>query len=487
MKTIKYITILLVLVFTFGSCSKDLDVEYLNKPDTEKVLSNPGDVYSLTKSSFFNWWMTETSSISPRMAMWVSADQGTCSWANSGMYHLSEEPRLAFDNTTSYTYASIFETYYADMYGVLAQANIALRVIDGGMDMGEDQELVRAFSYFMQGISLGYLGLVYDRSYIVLENTDVETVVPSPYKDVIDASISSLEKAMEICQNNSFTVPSDWINGSEYTSQELRQLASSFAARLSVYWPRNKQENATINWTKVLEYTNNGIHRDLAPYMDGANWICYYKWYTVRPGWARIDCRIINMMDDRYPWRFPDDGVNPSPAQGDDKRLETDFNFISTNNMKPERGYYNYSNYEYTRYPYDINASFDVIDFSVTENDLLKAEAFAETGDLGQAIQLLNSGSRTIRGNLSPLDASSNKETVLKAIFYERDVELIQTGFGLAFFDMRRRDMMQTGSLLHFPIPAKELMVMQMPLYSFGGVENADGINTSSGGWFPIK
>ena len=155
--------------------------------------------------------------------------------------------------------------------------------------------------------------------------------------------------------------------------------------------------------------------------------------------------------------------------------------------MKPERGYYNYSNYEYTRYPYDINASFDVIDFSVTENDLLKAEAFAETGDLGQAIQLLNSGSRTIRGNLSPLDASSNKETVLKAIFYERDVELIQTGFGLAFFDMRRRDMMQTGSLLHFPIPAKELMVMQMPLYSFGGVENADGINTSSGGWFPIK
>lgn len=485
MKTIKYITIILVFVLSFGSCTKDLDVEYLNKPDTEKVLSNPGDVYSLTKSTFYNWYMTETSSISPRMAMWVSADQGTCSWANSGMYHLSKEPRLAFDNTTSYTYAYIFESYYADMYGALSQANIGLKVIDNGMDLGEDTEMIMAFSYFMQGISLGYLGLVYDQSYIVDETTDVETVVPSPYKEVIDASIVSLEKAMEICQNNSFTVPDDWINGSSYSSDELYQLANSFAARLMVYWPRNKQENSSINWTKVLEYTNNGIQRDLAPHMDGANWKCWYKWYTVRPGWARIDCRIINLMDDRYPWRFPEDGVNPPQAQGNDKRLETDFKFVSTNNMKPERGYYHYSNYEYVRYPYDINTSFDVVDFSVTENDLIKAEAYAELGNLDQAIQIINDGTRTVRGRLSALNAASDKEKVMQAIFHERDVELIQTGFGLAFFDMRRRDMMQTGSLLHFPIPAKELMVMSMPLYTFGGVDNADGINTSDGGWFP--
>ena len=76
---------------------------------------------------------------------------------------------------------------------------------------------------------------------------------------------------------------------------------------------------------------------------------------------------------------------------------------------------------------------------------------------------------------------------MLEAIFYERDVELIQTGYGIAFFDMRRRDMLQPGTMLHFPIPAKELMVMQMPLYTFGGVANADGINTSDGGWFPSK
>jgi hypothetical protein len=42
---------------------------------------------------------------------------------------------------------------------------------------------------------------------------------------------------------------------------------------------------------------------------------------------------------------------------------------------------------------------------------------------------------------------------------------------------------MQTGSLLHFPIPEVELPVLGIDYYTFGGVENADGINTSNGGW----
>jgi hypothetical protein len=83
------------------------------------------------------------------------------------------------------------------------------------------------------------------------------------------------------------------------------------------------------------------------------------------------------------------------------------------------------------------------------------------------------------------LNANITKEEALEAIFYERDIELIQAGFGIAFFDMRRRDMLQYGTMLHFPIPAKELMVMVMPTYTFGGEANADGINTSNGGWFP--
>jgi len=485
---------LLFLGIGFSSCTKDLDVVDKNQPDKDLVFTDPGNVYSIARSSFYNWYMATNSSLSPRMSMWVMADQGTCSWANSGMYHLSSEPRKPFNNTTSYTYASIFERYYADMYANLNQAKNVIQTLNNGMtievDNSDKTEMVRAFSYFVHGITMGYISMVYDKVYIVDENTNTDTTgLPlSTYQQGTEAALQSLDKCIEICQNNNFTIPDDWINGSKYSSQELSQLASSFAARFLVYMSRNKAENDQIDWSRVLNYANNGIERPLAPTMDNTTWKSWFRYYTVRPGWARIDCRIINLMDPRYPWRFPDNGANPPSAQSDDHRLQTDFKFNSVNNMKPERGYYNFSNYEYTRYPYAISTNTgEVTDFSLAELDLIKAEANAELGNLSEAITIVNNGSRTQRGKLSPLSTNTNIVKLLQAIFYERDIELIQTGFGIAFFDMRRRDMLQKGTLLHFPIPAKELMVMHLPLYTYGGVENADGINTSDGGWFPEK
>lgn len=486
------ISSILLLVLFSSACHKDLETVYDNKPDRVNVLQNPEDVYSLAQGTFYNWYMTVTSSISPRMAMWVMSDQGTCSWANSGMYHLSSEPRDGFSNTTSYTYAYIFESYYEDIYGTLFIANNTLSVIANGMEIGadgKDTEKIKAMGYFIQGLSLGYIGLVYDKGFILTEDTDLGVdLSTSTYQEMLSQAVVSLDKCIEVCENSSFTIKDSWINGTTYTSEELGRLASSFAARLLVYGSRNKQENDLVDWTKVLNYANNGVQRDLAPYMNNTNWKCWYKYYTVRPGWARIDNRIINMMDERYPWRFPDDGVPPSKAQSDDARFKTDFKYVSTNNMKPERGYYHFSNYEYCRTQYAITEhEGEVVAFSVSENDLFRAEANVELGNLSEAINIINAGSRVSRGALAPLSANTSKEKLLKTLFYERDIDLIQTGFGIAFFDMRRRDMLQTGTMLHFPIPAKDLMVLGMPEYTFGGLSNADGENVSNGGWFPVK
>ncbi len=491
-KYISKISILLMILVLTNGCHKDLDVEYNNLPDTEKVWETPAGAWGMVQGTFYNWYMTITSSISPRTAMWVMADQGTCSWANSGMYHLSMEPRVGFNNTTSYTYANIFETYYEDLYGNLTIANNSLAAIAKGMefeDIDQDTEQVRAMGYFIQGISLGYLGLVYDKAFLMIETTPVAPGLPTvDYQALLTQAVISLDSCIYICENNRFTIERNWINEEEYTSDELAQLASSFAARIMVYGSRNSEENEQVDWARVLDYANKGIQKDLAPYMDNSTWKCWYKYYTVRPGWARIDCRIINMMDSRYPWRFPEDGVNPPRAQTGDNRLNTDFTFASSNNMKPERGYEHYSNYEHSRTSYAITThEGNVVDFSVAENELFKAEAYARLGNLTEAINIINEGSRVTRGGLNPLSGNSNEAKVMKTIFYERDLDLIQTGFGIAFFDMRRRDMLQPGTMLHFPIPAKELMVMEMPNYTFGGVENADGQNTSNGGWFPNK
>lgn len=486
---ILFLTILMVFSF---SCSKDLDVENMNDPDKERALKNPEDVKSIALSGFYNWFMSNNSSISPRMAMWVMADQGTCSWANSGMYHLSSEPRQVFSNSVTYTYAYIFETYWEELYGNMVMMNNVLEKIYDGMDMtieGTDETaMIKATAYFIQGISLGYLGLVYDQAYIMQPYSDAATVPLSPYMDVVEAAISALDSVVEICNSPgvSFSLPDNYINGSVYSDVELSELANSFAARFLVHAPRNKTENDMIDWARVKSYADEGISRNLEPYMDGSTWISWFRHYTVRPGWARVDCRIINLIDSNYPYRFPDNGQNPAAAYPHDQRLNTDFAFDAQNNMPPERGYYHYSNYEYVRYPLSITASTgESPDFLVAENDLIIAEAMANMGDIAGAVQILNNGTRVTRGELSLLDENISREEVLEAIFYERDIELIQTGFGIAFFDMRRRDMLQTGTLLHFPIPAKELMVVNKEVYTFGGVSNADGINTSNGGWFP--
>jgi hypothetical protein len=120
------------------------------------------------------------------------------------------------------------------------------------------------------------------------------------------------------------------------------------------------------------------------------------------------------------------------------------------------------------------------------ENELYKAEAYANLNQLDNALAILNNQNnpRLMRGYLVALGSGSTKQEILNAIFYERDIELIAQGFMLGFCDMRRRDMLQYGTPLHFPVPGEILDSLKMQYYTFGGVANADGINTSNGGWF---
>ena len=114
---------------------------------------------------------------------------------------------------------------------------------------------------------------------------------------------------------------------------------------------------------------------------------------------------------------------------------------------------------------------------------MLRAEARAYTADLIGAAIIINAGTRKTRGEMAdviPLSAN-----VIQAIHHERHVELYTTGFGLQFFEMRKRDLLQKGTPLHLPIPAKTQQTMGLtpPFYTFGTVAKADGTNTSNGGW----
>jgi hypothetical protein len=59
------------------------------------------------------------------------------------------------------------------------------------------------------------------------------------------------------------------------------------------------------------------------------------------------------------------------------------------------------------------------------------------------------------------------------------------TGCGIQFFEMRKLNLLQKGTPLHFPLPAKilENLGLARPFYTFGTVAKADGNNTSNAGW----
>ncbi|HRG09974.1 MAG TPA: hypothetical protein PLJ08_15470, partial [Cyclobacteriaceae bacterium] len=111
----------------------------------------------------------------------------------------------------------------------------------------------------------------------------------------------------------------------------------------------------------------------------------------------------------------------------------------------------------------------------LAENDLLKAEARAYTGDLAGAAAIINAGTRVTRGGLDPVAA--NLTDIVKAIHHERHVELYTTGCGIQFFEMRKRNLLQEGTPLHLPVPGQTLQLFGLTqFYTFGTTANADGV-----------
>ncbi|MBA7527018.1 hypothetical protein ES705_19191 [subsurface metagenome] len=439
----------------------------------------------------FNLWFHSLQNYkSPALPMAVMADQLTWDFESPAFSKFGAEPRIQFANTRNSQDNLFTQQFWSDSYTTLYYANNALNEIKKSTDVNLTDYYVhrmKAWCYFIQGIVHGYLGLCFDQAYIINETTSPTVFVLYPYHQVITKAADYLYKAAIMSDEYDFTITNNWILGYEITNTQLAQLANTFAARFLLYSSRNASQNELANWSNILELANNGITFDFEPEF-------YFELLSdnlivngMAEGKARIDCRIINLMDPDHPARYPANGEPPDPsyATSEDDRLLSDFEHLEYINFSTSLGYYLFSHYRFKRYDDWINYYHGSIPIIRKEElELIKAEALVHLGNLAEAITILNNGTRVTRGKLLPLESDSQKEKILEAIFYERDIELTMTGLGISFFDMRRRDMLQYGTLLHFPVPANILLNAEMDLYTFGGVENADGINTSNAGWF---
>ncbi|MCK0160456.1 RagB/SusD family nutrient uptake outer membrane protein [Allomuricauda sp. F6463D] len=488
-----------LMFFILLTACEDLEVENINNPDRESVLTETDGVRGLAAGLFNTWFIQEQHNFgSPGPAMWVMADWGTVNFANYGTLDMSQEPRVFLDNSSSYAYHPFIRNYWRYMYGVVTTANDVALAIDNGLEIGDrgsETMMVKGMAHFMQGLGNGYIGLVFDKGYPSDEYTDYESIEASGYMTSIEMAIGQLEKAITIFDNTSFTLPDDWINGNSFSNEDMSRLAHSFIARLLVYAPRNEEQSNAISWEKVLYHAERGILEDFTVEGDGnggdRKWMSWYKYYMARPNWGKVDMRIVHMMDETIPANWPEDGdVSDLPHEGkiisNDARVLTDFEYNTSNN-RSERGKYRWSTYRYSRLDGYINANFfaPVVMMRKAEIDLFKAEALLRLGRLQEAANTINAGTRVQRGGLSAIQP--NETEIMESITYERAIELPLTGMGIQYFDMRRNGQLQDGSLLHFPIPAQQLEIMQEPFYTFGGINPQYGTpneDVATDGWY---
>ncbi|MEE2876585.1 MAG: hypothetical protein VX822_02210 [Candidatus Neomarinimicrobiota bacterium] len=505
----------LAVVFVFSGCQDEsfLETTNINQPDESRALASPADVESLVKGSVVSYFAAHDYGGYEHLL--VSSDVMTCSWGNALMKESSSEPRVALPNTTSHTYSYAIENNWYRMYRAISSANDGLRAIEGGMLIGEngaDNERAKAFAKLIQGMAHGLLACFYDKAFIFDETVDLNTdqLELKPYTEVMAAAISQLEEAASIADANSFTMES-WWSGLDHTNEDVSKLAHSFAARYLAQVARNPVERAAVDWGKVITHVSKGITESLAPHGDGYNnWIHSGQEFHNDRGrsWARLDYKFIGGADasDGYKdWLATDvqarteffmeisDKRVTTGEDSDGDGLEDEGLYAGARGPSPfraNRGTYHFSRYSYHRYEDFAGGGYvaPIPILTSAEMDFLHAEALLHQGkgdeaaaiidkyhaDLGGYPSSVGTSVGSISDVMGPIDGPVSPGSLWSMLKYNKMMEVVQTGAGIEFYDVRGWGDMTNGTAIHHPVPAKELGVLQKEIYTFGGVGGTD-------------
>ncbi len=504
----KYLFFIISAVIFLMGC-KDLDTINRNSPDRNAVLSSGADLTPVLQGGYIAWWQGVHGEY-PVIALSVAADAYGLPWDDFGAQRFGFEPRNAYNNQANESpdYKKIAESPWFGCLSAASSANDVLNALQNGISIdnnGPQDAIVRASAHFLRGVSWGYLGLIFDQGLIVETDTDIAEEIPfSTYKELIDKAVTELDSAIMIAEANSGDFVHHYFNGLTFNAEQFTQLAHSYAARFLAQMPRTEAENAEVNWQRVLAHAERGLTYNFAPMADGKFWQSYQKYTFAETGqgpfWARLDQRLVKAFDPLQPARYPEVSKGEAPladkiATSSDKRLQTDFIFVATNTFPVERGEWHFSHYRHNRNVSDVGFAGDGSSagpmpvFLSADNDLLRAEALLRLSRKSESVAVLNVGTRATRGKLPPLNNTVNDATLLRAIMYERAIELLGTAPMSLWLDRRRYGRrldftelddlggLQTGTPAQLPVPAGELAIQRMETYTFGGATDPEGIN----------
>ncbi len=497
-----------IITMLLAGC-KDLDTINYNNPDRQSVLAAGADLAPVLQGGYIAWWQG-VHGPHPVIALSVAADAYSLPWDNFGAQRFGMEPRSAYNNQLSETldYKQIALAPWFGCLSAVSSANDVLAALEEGITIdneGPQDAIVRAAAHLLRGLSWGYIGLVFDQGLLADENTNVTGELPfSDYPAMITAAVAELDAAIAIAEAVGSDFVHNYFNGVPLNADRFVRLCHAYAARLLAQMPRTEAENVQVDWQQVLMHAERGLNFDFAPMADGRFWTSYQQYAFAETGqgpfWARLDQRLVQAFDPAQPARYPEVSKGEAPltnrmATSNDRRLSTDFIFLPFNTFPVERGEWHFSHYQHNRnisqegFAGNGSSGGPMPVFLQADCDLLRAEALARLSRKNEAISVLNAGTRVTRGNLPPLNTTVNDATLLRAIRYERALELLGTAPMSLWFDRRRAGRrldftelddlggLQKGTPAHLPVPADELTVQRLNLYTFGGAPDPEGIN----------
>lgn len=485
----------LILFLTFISCESI----YFDDPSTltndEAIDKIKSLGYVLTTSSVQTTFMTTTSNAGgSHFSLW--ADQSTNTNGSQSWWDFANEPRMRLNNNSAYRGNAAVREIYSNFY----QANLdATKVIDmienqnvrifdeAGNDRTEDCLIG---SYYVKGVSQGYLGVIFDRGIIVDDIELTTREFPHSYKELVENGISHLDYTLQLIADYP-NIKFDFLTGVVISHDELVKLINSMAARILSSVARDKQEASSLgdsHWNRVLAYANNGFNEDfLITTVPGG----YYNALITAlerlsggsAGHVPVDIKIPYLADknNSTPNFYPiDNSIILPPIETDDKRFYNYFTYTTNFGILLEaRGRGLFSNYMRRRWMSPSLSTLNVAGainpyFLKEEIRLLKAESKFWLSDFDGAAELLNDAdaSRKINGELPNINA--NEPALRDALHYEYSIEIDGAGGTFVPFTfMRRNDLLQGGTPTQFPVPQIQLELIGIETYTFGGIASA--------------
>jgi hypothetical protein len=495
------------LALLVGAC-QDLTVTNQNEPDRVRATEQPLATEAFVSSAFRTWWNVGGHDDYPSWAFSTIAHEITSGFADFGQLELSAEPRSAWNNSPVNARNEVTEDPWYDLYATISTVNDALIAIDSGLVIVDAPRTARtrAVAKFLQGISHGYLGLYFDKAFVIDETVALDTLTNpefTPYAGVIEASLAQIDAAIALAGQQDFTLPVDaWLFASMDRDQFIR-LANSFAARLLAYSPRTRAEHAAVDWAEVIRRIDAGVVADFAPF--GQPDILWDDWKRLVAR-VRTASRPSDFGRPSYWLLGPADSANgfvnwvATPVQDrvafqirtQDRRIQGTTGPASpgkyvgynlNNIFAASRGTYRFSHYYFHRFGTgDTWQTGPLPALTVSEMDLLKAEALIRLGRAAEAVPLINK-TREANGELPPVTIDGPPDTpgcvprklngqcgsLWDALRYEKGIEGLGVSGVIRYFDARGWQMLATNSIVHLPVPGRELAVLQLPLYTFGG------------------